>query len=411
MNLQLATYEGLRARCRIPGTIGYRPAADQSVWCIASEIVHAFSGVRSSVLYPGKRGLILIAVDAVGFDFTADLLEVDQLFPLTSTFPTTSATAWVSVNTGMTPVEHGVVGVMYVNHGFMYRSDLDMIAVGEVAPGNLEEPYVENREGWYGLRWSAAHGAIPAPRWKTVFTSLAAMGIPCEAVIGDLVTMATRKNQAIVRGATVRANRDVDWPGLRLAPVDMVRRTIDDVSAVVAQRRERRFIWGFCNLDDYVHRVGYDGNVERALLELGESCRRWAEAGWTVAMVSDHGAVPVSSEDALLRRWAELTGPNLCRLPPGGAGRVRWCYPRPGNEEELVAMLREALGTDALVVYSDWLGSAGLVEAAPGRPWSIGDVVVLAVGPRFPGPVPSSRFEHGSFTWDEIVVPLAIWRD
>jgi hypothetical protein len=82
-------------------------------------------------------------------------------------------------------------------------------------------------------------------------------------------------------------------------------------------------------------------------------------------------------------------------------------YPHPQHEARIAGALSDALGDDALVVARDELSGTGLTGRLPE---GAGEVVVVATGSRFPVPDAMYRFEHGSATAAEMVVPLAVWR-
>jgi hypothetical protein len=134
---------------------------------------------------------------------------------------------------------------------------------------------------------------------------------------------------------------------------------------------------------------------------LEDEARGWAAAGWTVVAHSDHGQVPARPESALAVAWAAVDTPGDCVLPAGGAGRVRWLYPRPGREDAVHARLADAMGDAAVVVRASQL------DLPPDR---VGSVVGIATSPRFPVPDPGLHYEHGGTDTDEMIIPFAVWR-
>src|SRR5580704_10923798 len=61
---------------------------------------------------------IFVAVDGIGYDVAHRVWsEAPHLTPLSSTFPSTSTSAWLSAVTGLRPEEHGVLGVVYFDPG------------------------------------------------------------------------------------------------------------------------------------------------------------------------------------------------------------------------------------------------------------------------------------------------------
>jgi hypothetical protein len=166
-------------------------------------------------------------------------------------------------------------------------------------------------------------------------------------------------------------------------------------------------LWVYVNLDDYVHANGYDERVLAALRRLDGVARGWAGAGWTVVAHSDHGQVPVRPDPALAQAWARVDDPHECELPGGGAGRVRWLYPRAGREEAVRARLADALGDAAVVLAACELA----LPPGLGLPLDrVGAVLAIAASESFPVPDLGMRYEHGGLDVDEMVIPFAVWR-
>jgi hypothetical protein len=182
-----------------------------------------------------------------------------------------------------------------------------------------------------------------------------------------------------------------------------------DVTVVLAEAAPRApvLLWVYVNLDDHIHRHGYDAGVLAALRRLDAAASQWADRGWTVLAHSDHGQVPVRPDPALAAAWAEVDNSDDCELPSGGAGRARWLYPRPGREDAVRARLAAALGEAAVVLPTPELALSPHLALPPER---VGAVLALAASPAFPLPDPGLRYEHGGLDVEEMVVPLGAWR-
>jgi hypothetical protein len=218
---------------------------------------------------------------------------------------------------------------------------------------------------------------------------------------------------ALLRGARRGPRPDPQALAAEAAdPERMVQAVARDVEGALAAHRADMplLVWTYVNLDDHVHRHGYDARAMRATGALERHARSWARRGWTVLAHSDHGQVPCAADPELEAAWARIDTPALCRLPAGGAGRVRWLYPREGRAAEALDRLGAALDGHALVVSAEDLPGLGLADLTPGVRARIGGVVAIATSPRFPLPVPGMAFEHGALSPDEMLVPLATWR-
>ena len=360
----------LEASLRLPGRPGLRPSRHQSVAVVADLLLDL-----------GAEHVVVLAFDGLGFDLARDALAPAQLVALTTTFPSTSITAWTTLLTGARPGDHGLVGAQ----------------IRAQTGDRLVDCFSETA----GL--DVAH--LP----PTVFERFSDRGARCHVALGEMATWPTWWRSFVTRGASVLAPAD-DWDLIR----DDLPRTVAAVRTEVlrgvrASASAPSVVWCWINIDDHVHRHGVTREVVRAVGELARLAEELADRGRTVVAVSDHGLVPARCPTALRRRWDRLTGPGRCRLPSGGAGRVRWCYPEAGRAEELHAELADLLGDQALVVWRDELDEWGLLPATTRVRRAVGELVCLAVGPRFPLPVPGLRYEHGSVTPAEMIVPVAVW--
>jgi hypothetical protein len=367
-----------------PGTV--RPYPAQSVTGIAGFLRAQFDGA-------GARSVIVLGVDGVDFPTAAAWWRPDALVPLVTTFPSTSVVAWRSALVGAGPEVHGVPGVVYLDEscGRLFHAFRDRT--------------LDRGDDWAGAEPA---DAVALPDVPTVFELLQRDGIECLAAAGDLVSWPGRWRDSTLRGARL-CGQPRCWPAVRRDAALVVDAATGDVERALAGRRGRRLVWSWLNLDDYLHARGYDGELLASLAAVDAAARRWAAGGHLVVAHSDHGLVPSRAPTSLVAAWDRANGPDLCRLPAGGAGRVRWSYPHPGRIGTVRRLLAAGLGTSALVTERSELADLGLVP--PGDPLgeAVGPVVAIALGEDFPVPDPAARFEHGSITSPEMVVPLAVW--
>jgi hypothetical protein len=340
--------------------------------------------------------VVVLATDGISHPAAvAGGWDVADLTRLESTFPSTSATAWLTALTGVDPSHHGVPGMVYRVPG---RGALVHAVTGRILARGPADPGADTRP------------LVPHP---TVFEQACAAGVRCCALAREIGLLRSPWARALLRGAavidggsTAALAADAADPG-RLATA-----VATDVDAVLGAAGDARpmLLWVYVNLDDHVHRNGYDAAVRGAVRALGRHAARWSELGWTVVAHADHGQVRCRPDPALASAWATVDLPTDCILPGGGAGRVRWLYPRADRVDRVRARLTAALG-DAASVYRadgpDPLPSSIVDGARAGR---VGAVVAVAASARFPVPDPDLPWEHGAAHPDEILPPLAIWR-
>lgn len=384
------TPEELALTCSLslPGTLGPHPG--QSVRCLRDLISRWATAPAWPLGWPDDQGLIVIAVDSLGYRAARDLMTADELICLTSTFPSTSTVSWASSVTARQPWEHRVSGPVGLQPG------VDGVY-------NILRACAYTWDGEAMVTTSARPDAFPP--LPTAFDDVIAAGGEASILVGDFGNVCGVWADLLIGGG-----RRIE-PSVRLAPIrdngPLVARAAIEQVDMERSAGGRRCIWAYVNLDEHAHRYGYDARFVLAVRLLVDAAERWSSAGHTVALYADHGQVPNKVTAADTARFDTLAGATWCRLPPGGAGRVRWIYPRAGSEEILMARMRDLLGGDAIVCHRDELAGLGLV-AAPGLPGS-GEIVAIATGAAFPVPDPSYIFEHGSFTEGEMLVPLAVW--
>jgi len=328
--------------------------------------------------------LVVLALDGINDSVARAAWSQARVETLTSTFPTTSVTAWLTAATGLAPAEHGVLGVVYYlpEAGTCFHVFFDQ-ALG---PGELP-----------------ARRMTDAP---TFFERARDDGVRCLANPGELASWPSAWTDTILRGAE-RVASPTDWTALRHDPVGAAEAAIRETEAALGPGP--RLVWTFVNFDDYLHRRGYGEPIHEALARLEQAAAEWAAAGHAVVAYADHGLVESMSDDEARRAWAQVTGPELCRYPAGGAGRVRWAYPRSGKEDEVAEAVTAILDGRGIVTRREELIAMGLLGDTELVAVRVGEVVALATGRTSPLSDEDAPFDHGSWEREEMLVPLAIW--
>lgn len=377
------------AACELPAAGLYRSHESQNIGAIASCMVNAYRG-DGLIELSSRRSLAVLAVDGLGFHVAAAGLAPDVLMPLTTSFPSTTTTALLSSLTGRTPSEHGVIGVQYLHPDG--RRGYNCIT------GEVTEP--------------SSAGTVRAsadPAFKTAFMTLRDLGIPVFSLPAELASLSAAWRGRVFEGSRVldSQTRDGASAGAREVPeiIDAVTRDLADAIG----RHPGSVVWAYLNLDDHLHRRGPDQDIERACRALDSLARQLSRAGTAVLLYADHGCVASRPSTGTICAWREVTAPGACRLPPGGAGRVRWLYPHTGTARRLADQVRSRF-PEAVVTSPAELSRWGLVAEGSIGYARLGEVVMLATGPDFPVPDPAMAYEHGSLTAQEILVPLAVWQ-
>jgi hypothetical protein len=363
----------------VPGL--YRRHPEHNLGAVASAIIAAYRNA-GPVRLGRDRSLAVIAVDGLGYAPASSALAPDVLIPLTSEFPTTTVTCLLTSVTRRRADQHGFIGVQYLH--------TDGLRTVNCHDGSLTDPV----------------GPAPArptqtPRLPTVFDMLAEARVPAALLANELAALDKDVTDRLTHGASVSATPRPDETG----PPSVVEAFAAQVTARV---RPGTVTWAYLDLDSYLHRNGFDQQVKEAVTGLDRLARRLRDQGTAVLLFSDHGLTASHQSPGTVSSWREVASDRWCRLPPGGAGRTRWLYPHPRCEDRLTDMLAGRF-PEAVVTHPDELADWGLVSEGSVGQRRLGEIVMLARGADFPSPDADVRFEHGSMTADEVLVPLALW--
>ena len=345
-----------------PGLYRTHPVANLTA--VAGAIRDAYLGEGPITLGPARR-LVVLAVDVLGYRAAADTLTPAWGTALTSEFPSTTVACMLTAVTGRRASDHGLIGV--------HQLHPDGLGAVNCFDGVRDEPT----------------GAAPArptrtPDLPTVFTEVDA---PTVALPNELATL------------------HADVVGRLFAGCDTVAPPGTAIEAAVAAT-PTGLIWCYFDLDTHAHRHGLDAAYRQAVGELNVLASRLSAAGTAVALFSDHGLALHRPTTPTLSAFAAAA--EECRLPPGGAGRVRWLYPHRARADRIAARLAERI-PDAYVVDPDTLAAWGMVKAGSIGQHRMGEIVLVAHGPDVPGPDSSATYEHGSMTAEEILIPFMTW--
>ncbi|NUP83150.1 MAG: alkaline phosphatase family protein [Nonomuraea sp.] len=332
---------------------------------------------------PAER-VCLFLVDGLGAELlrahpeAAPFLSSLSHRTLTAGFPATTVTSLCSLGTGLTPGEHGMVGLMLAVPG----------------TGHL----------FNCLRWTLPDGLTMDPdEWQpapTVYQRAAAHGVDA-VYVGPAEYEGSGLTRAVYRGVRYVAADTVD---------DRVARVRE---ALRASPRSHVTVY-YGDLDATGHMCGWGGEEWLAQLAVVDDlARRLAEAlppGSALYVTADHGMVN-ATEKIDAESVPELTE-GVALL--GGEARARHVYAEPGAEADVLEAWRATFSGRAWVVSrqeaveSGWFGPR-VREAWLGR---IGDVVAvpytgLAITAPTRHPI-EALFTgyHGSMTAAEQFVPL-----
>jgi hypothetical protein len=296
---------------------------------------------------------------------------------ITAGFPATTVTSLSSLGTGLTPGEHGMVGLMLAVPG----------------TGHL----------FNCLRWTMPDGLVIDPdEWQpapTVYQRAAQAGID-SVYVAPAEFEGTGLTRAVYRGVRYAAAESVD---------DRVARVHESMRA----RRAHVTVY-YGELDSAGHLAGWGS--EEWLRQLGivdDMARRLAEGlppGSALYVTADHGMVNATEKVDAQSRPELMDGVALL----GGEARARHVYTEPGAGKRVLEAWRESFDGKAWVVSRQEAVESGWFGPRVRDAWleRIGDVVAvpytdLAITAPKNHPI-EALFTgyHGSMTEAEQQVPL-----
>ena len=340
----------------------------------------------------GARHLVLLVVDGLGHAFLSardGALRRHLVGPLTSVFPSTTASAIPTFLTGLAPQQHGLTGWN------MYFRELGAV----VAP----LPY-RLRTGRHALRDA---GVTPAQLFGLT-------------PLFDRLPVASH----------VVSPRQIVHSDFNVALAGKARRhgyeSLDEMFALIAGllriEAPRSYIHAYWpQLDSLAHAHGVASDaVAQAFAELDAGFARLADiarqTGSRIVVTADHGFIDTSEADTIdLDDHPGLRETLL--LPLCGEPRVAYAYVRSGREAQFEDYLRTHLAgrVDAIpseaVVREGWLGPGA---PHPGLRDRLGDYVLIPRGRAILRDwlAGEERYTHvgvhGGLSPAEMIVPLVV---
>lgn len=312
--------------------------------------------------------------------------------PLTSVYPSTTVAALTSLNTGMSPLEHGMVGYrLYLRETAGITNMIRFTTIGNSRPDSAFD---------IGLDRDTL---IPRP---TVHERLDAQGIAVHSVLPGYIAT-SGLSTAHYRGCT-ETHSAISLPDMFVHTRDILKRSegktfislywpgLDSV-AHVRGPHSPSYHDEFWAVDDAIGN-GLVGQAEDTLL----------------IVTSDHGFVPMKPEDYLLLN-GEFDADRALLMPPVGEPRASYLYTRDGRKNMIQKAFAAPRQDGLICVESTELVESGLLGINTPHPEianRVGDLALLSTGTAgsfqdYPDAV-LLRGMHGGLTEDEMLVPLII---
>lgn len=319
-----------------------------SIVNLMTSIVQAFDGEPASTCPPlralpaaalATRNVVLLVIDGLGHDkllatCPRGVLAGHLEAPITSVFPSTTATAVTTFLTGEAPQQHGITG------WFTYFRELGgVLAVLPYRP----------RHG----------GTAPTVAARTLFDHV------------PVFDRLDARSHVVIPRHIAHSHYNMAHNGTaRVRPFGSLEQMLDAIEHAI-RGRARNYVYAYWpELDRLAHEHGIDSRQATAqIATIDDAIARFMTeiegTDTTLVITADHGFI-----DARPERVVELDAhPQLAetlRLPLCGERRVAYCYVQPGRREQFVEYVTRRLAADA-----ELHDSAALIEQGyfgPGAP-------------------------------------------
>ena len=342
------------------------------------------------------RNIVLFVADGLGWRYLLSsaagaALRAHAVGPMTSVFPSTTASAITCFMTGLAPRAHGLTG------WHMYFAELERILA--VLPLSSRDPALPPLAAETLPARLFGHAALTARMARPAF------------VVSPADIAGSPFNRFHSAGAQTLAYQRLD---------DLV----ETVAAVAAQPGGSRYIYAYYGgLDHVAHQKGIASAeaaarlaaVDLAFARLTERLRGTDSA---LLLTADHGFIDAPPERLIeLERHPELA--RMLARPLCGERRVAYCYVRPERRGDFEDYVGRELAQAAVLHRSEDLiaqGWFGPGETHPRLASRIGDyALVMGEDWTICDWLPGERRHtligvHGGTSADEMQVPLVFAR-
>lgn len=347
----------------------------------------------------GIRKVVLVIFDGLGYNRLlhyignrsgtfSELTEKGVLKPMTTVFPSTTATALTSVFTGLSPAQHQIIGYhMYSKkYGLIYNT-LDMKPIyGYSAKVELAKDYTKNLQL-----------ILPIVEQNGIKTRI----ITQARIIGSGLSQITHRDTKLV---PYNLSSDM-WT--------------HTVTALMEPGPSLSVVY-YSGVDNLAHKYGaYSkettfeiSTIEHSLKEFINNIPEQTKEETLLVIVSDHG-ISEAKQPLYLKDMPELMQHLI--LPPVGDGRATYLYCKPNRTSEFQSAFEQGtsgfmlFSTEQLIregIFGEPISNEGLRE-------KLGDLAVLSNSdglldyPFFEDDRQSPQLgAHGGMTAEEMIVPL-----
>lgn len=360
---------------------------------------------------PENPIIFFLTVDSLGYFQLASAIEQGApvpvkhgvITPITSVFPATTASALSSLNTGVSPSVHGIMGCRtWLREYGMILNTLAMSPEGERSQD-----------------WILKHGNFNADDFVGVPSTHSLMSRE------GLNVLSFVKDEFSGRGISHLLNRDADCRRF-IALSDLCTSALSIIENNVSSNKPcSTLLNAYWDLPDRMgHAYGIDSNeFYEECIQLFSILRdrlfRQLSSGAlervVFALTADHGQVPIPNAYRLEEHPFLM---DCLAAPPYGEYRATFLIIQPGKVETALNYINREMSEGLMAFKSSDLVNAGVFGDADGKKvYRAGDLTVMSrpgycLQYAYPqsGRVSNSISHHGATTEKELIVPFFVAR-
>lgn len=342
-----------------------------------------------------NKNIVLLIIDGLGYEFLkkygkGTIFEKNLERSMTSVFPSTTASATVTLTVGDAPQQHALTG------WFMYLKEIGMVAT--------ILPFL-SRSGNFSLGKNNIKFK-DIFKQESFFKRLKAKSF----ILRHKDYAFSDFNKATSRGA-------------KIVPFKSIDELLKEINKIVTSEKGKKFVnayWG--ELDSLSHRFGTDAkktiNHLKSLDKKIKSFLHSAKNSNTVVIItSDHGQIDTKDKEKIIKLEKHPKLYECLTLPLCGEPRAAYCYVKPSKAKQFEKYVKSELGHACLLYKSadllkkNYFGLFSPNEKLKDR---IGDYVIIMkddyiIRDKLLGEkVDYYIGNHGGMSKEEMLVPLVV---
>lgn len=355
----------------------------------------------------GKTKFIILVIDSLSYNqflkaikskyLNFKIPQRSILLPITSTFPSTTSTAMTSLNTGLEPAQHGILGY------FMYLREFRLIAnMVRLSPLTEDGKILENNK---------IIDPLAVMRFPTIYEILLKKGINSYVMLRrDLHESSFTK--MIHKGAKI-------IPYIAFSDLMVNLRKL-----IESRISKKSLIFCYWDLLDTISHI-YGPESEESSVEiynilnlfkkiLLQPVNRNIGKETVVLLTSDHGHHTLMQKRTIITTEYHEISENLL-IPPTGSSRALYLHSKNGRINLIKNIFKTNFNDSFFIINSIEANKMGLFGSRKSSIISndkIGDLIVLPykgysiVYPYKSGNIHFLKGGHGGLSQEEMLVPL-----